>query len=569
MPSSRIGAVAAFLVAAAMLFWHLGGPALMQPDEGRNAEVAREMSASGDWLVPTLEGQPYLDKPAFFFAAGALAMRALGVSELAARLPSALSAAALLGLLFAFLRRRYDGSSAACAVVVLATSPMVFFHARIVIFDMMLALFMTAAVLASFEAEEREGGPRVALHLSGAAAAGLATLVKGPVGFVVPGLVVAAFFLADGRPAALRRTFGPASLAVFLAVVLPWFAALVRAHPDFLRYGLVEETLHRFTRPAFERGGPPWYYVPILAGGLLTWFAALPGAAIGAWRRRRLLSRTDRLLVVWTLTVFVFFSLSRTKHAGYVLPGIVPLGALLGRVFALAVREPAGAAARTAARAAGVLGALALALGALLAWEMRHPGTLAALGKLEPDDAHWLGGAAAALLAGLGATAALGAFAFARRAPRAALAAFAVLPVALVTAGYPGIAAYAEGRSARPLAAALAGLPRGADVAFVESYAAGLSFYLGRTVTLISDDGAPLRSNYVVRSLRLAGAHPPGIVPVAEREAWLASRPGPVCLLARGGGRSFLEEAARARGSEAALLAPGWWGAVLPGPAGP
>ena len=96
MPKFRLGAVAALLVAAAMIFWRLGGPALMRPDEGRNAEVAREMAESGNWLVPTLEGNPYLDKPAFFFVAGALAIRALGASELAARLPSALSAAALL-----------------------------------------------------------------------------------------------------------------------------------------------------------------------------------------------------------------------------------------------------------------------------------------------------------------------------------------------------------------------------------------------------------------------------------------------------------------------------------------
>ena len=299
MPSSRLGIAAAFLVAAAMIFWRLGGPALMRPDEGRNAEVAREMAESGNWLVPTLEGNPYLDKPAFFFVAGALAIRALGASELAARLPSALSAAALLGVLFAFLRKRYDPGSAACAVVVLATSPMAFFHARIVIFDMMLALFATAAVLAAFEAEEREGRARFALHLAGSAAAGLATLVKGPVGFVVPALAVAAFFLADGRPAALRRAFGPACVSVFLAIVLPWFVPLVRAHPDFLRYGLVEESFHRLTRPSFERGGPPWYYGPILVGGLLPWFAALPGSAIAAWRGRRLFARTHRRLIHW------------------------------------------------------------------------------------------------------------------------------------------------------------------------------------------------------------------------------------------------------------------------------
>ncbi len=565
MTRHGFGTAVAFLVAAVMIFWNLGGPSLMQPDEGRNAEVAREMAVSGHWLVPTLEGNPYLDKPAFFFATAALAIRAIGASETAVRLPSALSVAALLVLFYLFLRRRYDGSSAAIAVIALATSPMVFLHARIVIFDAMLTLFATAAILSSFAAEEREGRGRALLHLGAAAAAGLATLVKGPVGFLVPAVVVCAFLLADRRPAALRRVFAPANLALFLAVVLPWFVALVHAHPDFLRYGLLEESLHRFTQPAFNRGGPPWYYAPVLVGALLTWSVALPGSAVAAWRARGSWSRTDRLLVVWTIAVFVFFSLSRTKHVGYVLPGVVPLGALVGRVFALAARDGTGRAARVVRTACLPLALVALALGGLVAWELRGPGLLARLAEIEPRDTAWFGRMLPVLLGGLAATAVLAGYAFFRRAPLAAIAAFCVLPLVAVTAGYRGIDAYAARRSAKPLAESLAPLSPGSEIAFVGCYDPGLSFYLGRTATVMTDDGAPLRSNYIIDSLRRTGRFPPGIVPTAAREAWLASRPDGVVLLARPRSLAFLQEVSRTRGATPSEIVPGWWVVRLPG----
>src|SRR5215469_15210442 len=217
---------AMFLIALAViwfaLFFRLGSLPLIQPDEGRNAEVAREMKESGAWLSPSYDGMVYLDKPAFYFKAVALSLAAFGDNETAARLPSALFALALLGIIFAFCRHAYGTRCAVMAVIVIATIPLFVMNARIVIFDMALALFVSAAIFAGFLAEESDGKPRRNWYLLGALSAGLATLVKGPVGFLIPGMVLLVFNRIEGRRGVWKRFFAPLNLLVFFGITLPW-----------------------------------------------------------------------------------------------------------------------------------------------------------------------------------------------------------------------------------------------------------------------------------------------------------------------------------------------------------
>ena len=169
------------------LFFRLGALPLLQPDEGRNAEVAREMKESGAWLSPSYNGIAYLDKPAFYFKAVALSLTAFGDNETAARLPSAIFGLALLALAYGFCRRVHGTRCAIMAVIVIATMPLYVVNSRTVIFDIALAFFVSAAIFAGYRAEECEGRSRRNWYLLGALAAGLATLVKGPVGFLIPG----------------------------------------------------------------------------------------------------------------------------------------------------------------------------------------------------------------------------------------------------------------------------------------------------------------------------------------------------------------------------------------------
>ena len=196
---------------------------LIAPDEGRNAEVAREMKESGAWLVPTYNGVDYLDKPAFYFKAVALSLAAFGDNETAARLPSAAFGMALVALVFAFCRKVHGTRCGLLAVIVVATTPLFVMNARTVIFDIALAFFVCGAIFAGYLAEEAEGRARRNWYLLGAASAGLATLVKGPVGFLIPALVLLVFNRVEGR----RGVVAAVAVAAEPAGVLRHHAAVV------------------------------------------------------------------------------------------------------------------------------------------------------------------------------------------------------------------------------------------------------------------------------------------------------------------------------------------------------
>ena len=547
-----------------MLFSGLGSLALMQPDEGRNAEVAREMAVSGSWLVPTLEGLPYLDKPAAYFAAVSVSLRVFGVNEWGARLPSALCGALILVLLYAFARRQYDAITAALSVIVVATSPMVFAFSRIVIMDVMLGLCTVAAILAAFVAEEGDAPDR-RWHAAGAAAAGLGMLVKGPVGVLVPAAVLGVFFWVDGRKAALRRAFSPWNGLIVFGLFVPWFAALVHAHPEFAHYGLVEETFNRFFTPAFNRGQPFWFFGPVFLVTLFPWTVLFVPMAFAVWPARGRLTRADRLFIVWAIVVIVFFSLSRTKQPGYILTGVIAAAVCVARGLGYAWRNREGKAARLVAWGALALSGLALvsaaALGVAVARGSAEAGRSAAMGARE--RAIWSAWPAFVMVLLL--IAGLGGWTFARRRAGFAVTAFAIFPLALVTVSLPVLEVYALSRSAKPLASGLAALPAATEIACLDCYSPGLSFYLGRTITIIDEDATYLRSNFVLYWMRRLAVHPPGIVAPSGSDQWLASRDTAVFIVAPDSARANLTSWMSSRAPVTAV-APGWWGASIPRP---
>ncbi|MEA2602626.1 MAG: hypothetical protein QOF89_3618 [Acidobacteriota bacterium] len=563
--SARVLTASAFLVAFLMLFGGLGELSLAEPDEGRNAEVAREMWASGAWLVPSFDGLPYLDKPAFFFRSVALSFSLLGQSEAAARLPSALSGLATLALLFAFCRRCYDETTAALAVIVASTALLPFAFSRLVIMDAMLGSFVCASIFAAFLAEETAGRPRRLWYLASAAAAGFATLVKGPVGFLIPGLVILVFNLVEARRGsrrgALRRCFAPLNVLLFLAIVLPWFLGLCARQPDFFYYGLVEESFHRFTTGSFHRTQPFWFYLPVVFAGLFPWSLLLPESAVVAGRRRAGWSAADRLFVVWTVVVVIFFSLSHSKLAGYVLTAVVALAALTARVLALALEDPDSRAARIllrgAAAAALIFGLLAAAL--LLA--SRRP-------DLFSSDEHWSGlaGSFPPVAAGLALSGVAALAAWLRRNPRLAVAALSLLPFVLLTAGLGTARTVVESRSTKQLSDHIGPLPTSVELACLECFPESLPFYQQRAVVVVDRDGSPgaLASNYLLFRWRRQGLKSPVLVDSSRLDAWIGERDRPVFLLGEGPVLERLRAVAARRGLSVAELVPGWWGVLIP-----
>ncbi|MGO8838760.1 MAG: ArnT family glycosyltransferase [Limisphaerales bacterium] len=564
----------ALAVAWFTICFRLGSLPLLQPDEGRNAEVAREMKQSGAWLVPTYNGVDYLDKPAFYFKAVALSLGAFGDNETAARLPSAVFGLGLVALTFAFCRKVHGTRCGLLAAIVVATMPLFVMNARTVIFDMALAFFVCGAIFAGYLAEEAEGRTRRNWYLLGAAAAGLATLVKGPIGFLIPALVLLIFNRLERRRGVWRRLLSPLNLLVFFGLTLPWFVGLCLAHRDFLYYGLVEESFHRFTTAkTFHRSEPFYFYLLIVAGTFFPWSLLLPEAGLATWRERWTRShRADRLCLVWSLVVVLFFSVSQSKLPGYILSVTVTCGILMARLFDAALANRDGRAARLVGRATVVFAivCLLLAVAAAVIVGLSQTRLLARPMRIPVADAEQLGRAMvplAVVLAGFSV------FGLVARCRRSALLGFLCLALFVplgANAGMGLIGVLFDAKSGRQIARQLAALPAETELAGLECFPNGLAFYMGRTVTLISRDGGELthESNYIKYALAKDSRWPQQIVPLANCDTWLALQKKPVYLIVRQSNTNKLGAIAAARGATVQPLPAGYWGAQLPAPGG-
>ncbi len=343
------------VLAVAALFVAIGSTPLIEPDEGRNAEVAREMLERGDFVVPHLNGLPYLDKPVLFFAATAVSIRLFGASEFAARLPAALFTLLTALVLVAWARARFDRETALLSGLVFATCPLVLAFSHIVIFDAVFAFWVTASCVLFDVARERSGRGWCALAW---AAAGMATLTKGPVGLLLPLLVECGRGVATGGGVA--RVFQPAGLLAFALVALPWFAAVTLRHPEFVHYAFVRETLERVATDRMGVSEPFWFLAAPLLGGALPWSLVAvfgPGFAAEAWRARRDRGAARVHLLLWIALPVLFFTLSQSKRPGYVLPVFPALAVWC----ALVLRE-----STSARRRAGIAAAAIAASGALV-----------------------------------------------------------------------------------------------------------------------------------------------------------------------------------------------------------
>jgi 4-amino-4-deoxy-L-arabinose transferase-like glycosyltransferase len=492
------------LLAGGALCYRLDGYALLEPDEGRNAEVAREMAASNNYVLPRLNGLPYVDKPALYYAAGALAMEILGPTETAARLPSVVFTLLTLGVVAWFAHRLYGARGAWTAGIAYVASPFTVAYARTVIMDSAVTLWMTGAIVALWMAVEAGGNGRrepgnarstgwrwAAL---GWGVIGLGVLTKGPIALAVPLLVVVPFALWRRR---LGAVFDPLGLLLFLAVVLPWVFAVSRQVPDFLHYAMVVETGQRLATGALGRTESWWYFFPIVLGAALPWSVV----ALFGLRRRPPGTPWDPravLLFCWIAVPLLFFTLSQSKRPQYVLP-LVPAWAL---AVAHVWRRDAGPApgARVAGGMLAALG-LQLVLGA---------GLLARLFPATPETAALIAPTARGVgaLAMAGGLAAL--FLPARR--HWALLGLALPALGLPVAGMPLLRAIGRDRSSAEIAAAMRPfLTDRTEIVTVGAYPLSLPFYLQRTFALATADGRELTSNYVPRRhdlLRLVPGSP-------------------------------------------------------------
>lgn len=484
---TRVPVALAVALALGALAWGIGAYPLLEPDEGRNAEVMRELAVGGPRWLPRLNGLPYVDKPILYYAVGSASLAAFGTTETAARLPSLLFTLGSLALVGWFARRTIGRGAAAPAVAIAAATPFTLAYARTVILDSTVTFWMTAAIVAFYETIERPPGDRRAVWwtVAGWVALGLGILTKGPVALAVPLIVMVPYAAWRRR---LSAVLDPIGMLAALAIVLPWLFAVSRDVPDFLRYVLFVETADRVFTDALGRSEPWWYFLPILLGAALPWSIAALGTVPAGVRALRDRHREPLfvLLALWIVVPLILFSLSRSKRPQYVLPLIPPIALLLTAWW----QRPA--AKRSGARLAG--GTLVALGAALLLLAARIPGWVpgtAAVTEAIPGTARWLGGLA---VAGGGA-----AWFLARRGDWALPA--LVLPVgAIPLVALPLMGAIGASRSSKTVADAVRPLLTAqTEVVAVQTYPLSLPFYLGRTLTLATRDGRELTSNYIAR----------------------------------------------------------------------
>ena len=492
------------------------------------------MAQSHDYIVPRLDGLPYLDKPVVYFAAAAAVMQLVGPTETAVRIPAYLATLATVVLLIGFARRRWGPEAGWLAGLAYATTVLPLAYARAAIFDSTLTLCTTAATVWLFEDRS----------IRAWAAMAVGALTKGPLALALPLLTLIPHALATGAP--VRRLIPWRGLAVFAAIALPWFVAVSIAHPDFPGYVFFRETLARVATPTFHRTAPVWYYLPIVPLAAFPWIVPALGR-VRFWRttwRTRFTpdAREPLFLAAWVLVPLAFFTLNQSKLPQYVLP-LMP-------AFALAatrnLTRSTGVGARAYVAVALVAG---LALLAITRW-------LPAPISLTPEEKAAIPPAAIALGLVVLCSAAVVGLGLWVRGPLTVLIGYAVVVMSIPFLSGRLLLAVGEDRSsgvvAKATVAAVGRAGEGATVLGVFAYPPSLPFYLGRPVAVATATGGELTSTYIadhVDEMRAQEASPL-FPPDYWREA-LARCPMPTVFVTRASNR----EARATLGAALPLLA--------------
>jgi len=462
----------AAIVAAILYLPGLGRPALWEPDEGRYAEIAREMAVSGDLVTPRNDYVRYFEKPPLVYWTEAAAIRIFGTTEFAVRLPAALFTAGQAAIVCAIGEVMFGAAAGLLAAMALALSPIVFAFARFATLDPALTFFLSAAMgafLAAARAPDFGAGAGRRWMLLATAMLALGTLAKGPVAIVLGGAIALIWMLTEHRARELARMPFVTCAIIYLAIVMPWFIAAAHRNPGFLEFFFVHEHLERYTISQ-EHGWGPWFFIPIVIGGAWPWIYFAPlgwfemSRAPAAGRVSILSSRN--FLAAWFAVILIFFSIPRSKLGSYILPAMPPLAILAGYGLAC-LRDLSRERIRGWMRAFACVNTLAAAAGCA--------GLYFAANRLPPGIA--LDGAliAAAIAAG-----AITAWLIAGNSMRAAYAISAISVAMLLTAGIAerARADAAEAVSYRELARAITPyLEPGCVLGSYHHYVQALPFY--------------------------------------------------------------------------------------------
>jgi 4-amino-4-deoxy-L-arabinose transferase-like glycosyltransferase len=320
---------------AFLFFYGMGQFGLIGADEPRYAQVALEMLERRDWITPTLGGHAWLEKPPLYYWQAMLAYSALGVTDVAARLPAAVDATLLVIAVYLFFRRFRPGVEIDAALITASCAGTIAF-AHAASMDMALAATFSIGMLAWWA--WRESGTRIYLALFYFCMA-LGMLAKGPVAPFLAAAVIVVFAAMARDVRVIVKTLWLPGILLFCAIALPWFIAVQMRNPQFFREFILQHNLARFSSDLYRHRQPFWYYLPVSALALVPWTVFVIPAFIQPlqawWKDYRSVSTELDLNLqfgvfacCWLVVPIAFFSLSQSKLPGYILPAL-PAGAVL------------------------------------------------------------------------------------------------------------------------------------------------------------------------------------------------------------------------------------------------
>jgi 4-amino-4-deoxy-L-arabinose transferase-like glycosyltransferase len=337
---------------AFLFFYSAGQFGLIGADEPRYAQVAREMFERrghlDGWITPTLGGRPWLEKPPLYYWQTLLAYSILGVNDAAARAPSAVDATLLVIAVYFFFRRFRRGVELDAALITASCAGIIgFAHAAST--DMPLAATFAIAMLswwAWYETAKRESERRVYLALFYALMA-LGMLAKGPIAPFLATVVILLFAAVTRQWRSVLKTLWLPGILLFCALSLPWYLAVQLRNPQFFHEFILEHNLARFSTDLYHHPEPFWYYLPVAVLSLVPWIVFIVAAfvrTIRVWSQERKSPSAieadtelqfNLFVCVWLIIPIIFFSVSRSKLPGYILPAIPAAAVLLAEYLRL------------------------------------------------------------------------------------------------------------------------------------------------------------------------------------------------------------------------------------------
>ncbi|WP_313952403.1 glycosyltransferase family 39 protein [Accumulibacter sp.] len=467
-----------WIALAAVWFGTLDQRALVRPDEGRYAEIPREMVASGDWVTPRLNDFKYFEKPALQYWATATGYTLFGIGEWTARLWPALTGFLSILLVWWTGRRLWGATAGHLAAAILASSLLFVVLGHLITLDMGLSFFLQVAWTGFLFAQQGERSESRRWMLLAWAGLALAVLSKGLVALVLVGATLVGYTLLNRDLSPWKRLSPLAGLALFLVIAAPWFVAVSLANPEFPQFFFIHEHFDRFLSTVHRRDEPGWYFFAVYALGALPWTLLLVHTLLKSWGRHAAGSFSpERFLLLWIVATFAFFSVSGSKMAPYILP-IFPALALLGGQHIAALSR------RAWLLHLALLAVLAAAALALAPRVLSMAGQSYSLAMLQ-GVRDWLLGAAAVSLASVLAAM----FLVWKHRHAAAATVLAIGGVLSTSAGLLGHDHLSTFSSARSLAAqALPRLKPGRPFYSVDYYEQTLPFYIQRTLTMVATE---------------------------------------------------------------------------------